>query len=131
VARSSHNRQEIREGMQRPISKTYYYINFRQTIDAIKYRIYRLTKEVESMIRPTEERKDYYCPRCKSRWTQMEVLDNPGINGFNCHRCGESLERDDESAGDRGGHEIQRKLMQQLDPLLNLLPEIDKVVIPE
>ncbi|KAI9796612.1 MAG: hypothetical protein M1833_006052 [Piccolia ochrophora] len=128
---SVHNRQETREGMQRPISRTYYFVNFRQTIDAIKYRIYRVTKEVEGMIRPTEEKKDYFCPRCKSRWTQMEVLDNPGPFGFDCHKCGAPLEHDDEVAGDRGGHEKQSKLMSQLDPLLNLLRQIDEVLIPD
>lgn len=117
--------------MQRPISKTYYYIDFRQTIDAIKYRIYRITKEVEALIRPTDERKDYFCPRCGSRWTQMEVLDNRGANGFNCHKCGSALDRDEENVGEGGGHELQSKLMKQLEPLLILLPRIDEVVIPE
>ncbi|KAI9884708.1 MAG: hypothetical protein M1823_003489 [Watsoniomyces obsoletus] len=126
-----HNRPEIREGMQRPISRTYYYIDFRQTIDAIKYRIYRVTKEVESMIRPTDERKDYFCQRCKSRWTQMEVLDNAGVDGFYCHKCGALLDRDDDTVADRGGHEMQSKLMKQLEPLLVLLPRIDEAVIPD
>ncbi|KAI9830078.1 MAG: hypothetical protein M1826_005071 [Phylliscum demangeonii] len=127
-----HSRQETREGMQRPISRTWYYIDFRQTLDAIKYRIYRVTKEVEALIRPTEEKKDYHCPRCRSRWTQMEVLDNPGIDGFDCHKCGTTLERDEDGAGaDGGGHEMQSKLMKQLEPLLILLPRIDAVVIPD
>lgn len=126
-----HNRQETREGMQRPISRTYYYIDFRQTLDAIKFRIYRVTKEVESLIRPTDERKDYFCPRCKSRWTQLEVLDYIGPEGFYCHKCDGPLDRDDESIGDRGGHEMQSKLMKQLEPLLVLLPRIDGVVIPD
>ncbi|KAI9749333.1 MAG: hypothetical protein M1815_002583 [Lichina confinis] len=126
-----HNRQETREGMQRPISRTYYYIGFRQTIDAIKFRIYRVTKEVESLIRPTDERKDYFCPRCKSRWTQLEVLDYIGPEGFYCHKCDGPLDRDDETIGDRGGHEMQSKLMKQLEPLLVLLPRIDGVVIPD
>ena len=117
--------------MQRPISRTYYYIDFQQTIDAVKYRIYRVTKDVEGMIRPTDERKDYFCPRCKSRWTQMEVLDNPGIDGFDCHKCGASLERDSDTADTKGGHEIQSKLMKQLEPLLVLLPRIDEAIIPE
>ena len=131
TAEDRHNRQETREGMQRPISRTYYYIDFRQTLDAIKFRIYRVTKEVESLIRPTDERKDYFCPRCKSRWTQLEVLDYIGPEGFYCHKCDGPLDRDDESIGDRGGHEMQSKLMKQLEPLLVLLPRIDGVVIPE
>lgn len=61
----------------------------------------------------------------------MEVLDSIGVNGFNCHKCGASLERDDENMGDGGGHEMQSKLMKQLEPLLALLPRIDEIIIPE
>ncbi|KZF21583.1 hypothetical protein L228DRAFT_156104 [Xylona heveae TC161] len=125
-----HSRLETREGMQRPITKDYYYIDFHLTIDAIKYRIYRITKEVEQMFQPTEEKKDYFCPRCKSRWTQLEVLDNPGPLGFNCHKCDGPLERDDDSAAERGGHEKQSRLMSQLHGMLNLLQQIDRTVIP-
>ncbi|KAI9853017.1 MAG: hypothetical protein M1838_002796 [Thelocarpon superellum] len=126
-----HNRQEAREGTQRPITKTYYYVDYRQTLDAIKYRMYRVGKEVEGMIKPTEEKKDYFCPRCKAQWTALEVLDNIGPEGFLCHRCGGLLQRDESVAGDRGGHEKQSKLNSQLKPLLELLPQIDDVFIPE
>ena len=127
----SHNRQEAREGAQRPITKTYYYVDYRQTLDAIKYRMYRIGKEVEGMIRPTEEKKEYFCPRCKSQWTLLEVLDNRGPQGFLCHKCQGLLQRDDNLVGDRTGHEKQSKLNSQLKPLLDLLPQIDDVFIPE
>ncbi|KAI9826366.1 MAG: hypothetical protein M1832_000283 [Thelocarpon impressellum] len=125
-----HNRQEAREGAQRPITKTYYFVDYRQTLDAIKYRMYRIGKEVEGMERPTEEKKDYSCPRCKSQWTQLEVLDNIGPMGFLCHKCGALLQRDENIAGD-GGHEKQSQLNSQLKPLLDLLPQIDDVFIPD
>ncbi|KAI9827934.1 MAG: hypothetical protein M1819_006877 [Sarea resinae] len=125
-----HSRSETREGMQRPITKDYYYIDFHLTIDAIKYRIYKITKQVEGMFMPTEEKKDYFCPKCKSRWTQLQVLDNPGPFGFNCHRCGNPLQHADESAADRSGHEKQSRLMSQLNGMLKLLQEIDKTAIP-
>ncbi|KAI9762980.1 MAG: hypothetical protein M4579_000043 [Chaenotheca gracillima] len=128
---SSHNRQEAREGMQRLITKTYYYIDFRQTIDAIKYRLFHMTKEVKGMGQPTEEKKDYFCPRCKARWTQMEVLDNPGPLGFNCNRCQNPLERDEGNVGNNSGTEKSSKLASQLEPLLKLLQKIDESVIPD
>ncbi|KAI9843630.1 MAG: hypothetical protein M1837_006212 [Sclerophora amabilis] len=126
-----HNRQETREGMQRLISRTYYYVDFRQTIDAIKYRFYHMTKEVKGMGQPTEEKKDFFCPRCKAQWTQMEVLDNPGPLGFNCNRCQNPLDRDDENVGDNSGTEKSGKLANQLEPLLKMLQKIDESVIPE
>lgn len=116
--------------MQRPISKDYYYIDFHATIDSIKYRIYRITQKVKEMYKPSEEKKDYFCPRCTARWTQLEVLDNVGPRGFICHRCNGVLERDEESVGDKGGHEKQSRLMSQLEGMLKLLQQIDSEIIP-
>ncbi|KAL2051825.1 hypothetical protein ABVK25_007981 [Lepraria finkii] len=98
-----HSRQEIREGQQRPINKDYYYIDFHATIDAIKYRIFRLTQKVKEIYKPSEEKKDYNCPTCKAQWTQLEVLDKVGPFGFEWHRCGGLLEREEPSAGSEYG----------------------------
>ena len=127
-----HSRQETREGMQRPITKDYYYIDFHATIDAIKYRVFHLTQRVKDLYKPSEERKDYFCPRCNAQWTSLEVLDNVGPAGFLCHRCDGVLEeRDDRTAGEIGGHEKQSKLASQLEGLLKMLRDIDSEVIPD
>ncbi|KAL8789026.1 MAG: hypothetical protein Q9195_007046 [Heterodermia aff. obscurata] len=127
---ATHSRQETREGQQRPVNKDYYYIDFHTTIDAIKYRVFNLTKKVQNMYQPSEERKDYHCPRCKANWTQIEVLDKFGPEGFECHRCGGVLERDERAAGEATGHEKHSKLMSQLSTLLKLLQQIDEEDIP-
>ncbi|KAI9702470.1 MAG: hypothetical protein M1836_000950 [Candelina mexicana] len=126
-----HTRPEIREGMQRPISRTWYFIDYHSTIDAIKYRVHRMYTDIDSQFQPNQEKKDYFCPRCKSRWTQMEVLDNVGPQGFLCHKCEFLLEREDETEGDRGGNEKLSRFMGQMAGLLDLLPQIDQVIIPE
>ena len=83
------------------------------------------------MYKPSEEKKDYHCPRCRSQWTQLEVLDKIDMRGdFLCHRCDAILERDDVSAADMAGHERQSKLMAQLEKLLKLMPQIDSQTIP-
>ena len=82
------------------------------------------------MYQPSEERKDYHCPRCKANWTQIEVLDKHGNDGFECHRCGGLLERDERAAGEATGHEKHSKLMSQLNTLLKLLQQIDEEDIP-
>lgn len=74
------------------------------------------------------------CLRCGAEWTQLEVLSRIGPEGFECHRCGMTLERADEVNGaagaDRSGHEKNSKLMAQLDPMLKLLKQIDSVEVP-
>lgn len=112
------------------MNKDYYYVDFHTTIDAIKYRVFNLTKKVQNMYQPSEERKDYHCPRCKANWTQIEVLDKFGPEGFECHRCGGVLERDERAAGEATGHEKHGKLMSQLNTLLKLLQQIDEEDIP-
>ena len=82
------------------------------------------------MYKPSEEKKDYNCPTCKAQWTQLEVLDKVGLMGFECHRCGGLLEREEPSAGASTGHEKQSKLMSQLDGLLRMLQQIDSEDIP-
>lgn len=83
------------------------------------------------MYKPSDEKKDYHCPRCRAQWTQLEVLDRISMIGdFLCHRCDGVLERDDISAADVAGHERQSKLMAQLEKLLKLMPLIDSQVIP-
>jgi len=124
-----HTRPEIKEGQQRPMNRTYYYIDYRATIDAIKWRVYLIDKAVQGNTVPTDERKEYFCGRCKSEWTVMEVLDSWGPNGFLCHKCGYILEHDPDN--NRGGHEQSTKLNAQFKFITDLLPKIDQVVIPE
>ena len=82
------------------------------------------------MYKPSEEKKDFHCPRCKAQWTELEVLDKVGPMGFECHRCGAVLEREEPDAGDSTGHAKQSKLMSQLDGLLKMLQQVDSEDIP-
>ncbi len=126
----SHTRQEQKEGQQRPMNRTYYYIDYRATIDAIKWRVYLLNKQVQGNTVPEIERKEYFCPRCKSEWTQLEVLDKWDIaQGFRCQKCDGVLKHDPDN--NRGGHEQSTKYHAQFRFITDLLPKIDEIVIPE
>ncbi|TVY78107.1 Transcription initiation factor IIE subunit alpha [Lachnellula suecica] len=126
-----HTRPEIKEGQQRPMNRIYYYIDYRATIDAIKWRVYLIDKQVQGNTVPEIERKEYFCPRCKSEWTVMEVLDKVGPQGFLCHRCEYLLQQHDPNSNTRGGHEQSTKLNAQFKFITNLLPKIDAAIIPE
>ena len=119
--------------MLRPIHRDWYFINFYITIDAIKYRVMQLTTRVKDAYKPSEEKKDYFCPRCRSEWTQMEVLSNISqLTGeFACQKCNFTLERHETTEADRAGHEHLSRLMSQLDPLIRMLRRIDEQQIPE
>ncbi|EFY87463.1 transcription factor spTFIIE alpha subunit [Metarhizium acridum CQMa 102] len=124
-----HTRSELRDGNPRPSNRTWYYINYRHTIDAIKWRVYTIDKEVQGAPVPANEKKEYFCSFCKAEWTAMEVLDSVGPNGFLCHRCHHTLtfEADRTSTG----HEQSTRLNDQFKFISELLPKIDAVHIPE
>ncbi|KAF4808626.1 Transcription initiation factor IIE subunit alpha [Colletotrichum siamense] len=117
------------EAKPRPVNRTYYYIDYRQTIDAIKWRVYTVDKQIQGTTVPASERKEYFCGRCKAEWTQMEVLDNVGPEGFVCHRCGSSLTHDLER--NSTGHEQSTRLNNQFKFITELLPRIDEMVVPD
>ncbi|KAK4694193.1 transcription initiation factor TFIIE subunit alpha, partial [Lecanoromycetidae sp. Uapishka_2] len=127
---SVHARPEIREGQQRPVNKDYYYVDYHAAIDAIKYRVFHLTESVKKMYTPSEEKKDYECKTCKAEWTELEVLDKVGPQGFECHRCGAVLHMKEAEAGASTGHQKQSRLMSQLGELLRLLQRVDAEDIP-
>ncbi|KHO00907.1 transcription factor spTFIIE alpha subunit [Metarhizium album ARSEF 1941] len=129
IDRTRHTRSELRDGNPRPSNRTWYYINYRHTIDAIKWRVYTIDKEVQGAPVPANEKKEYFCGFCKAEWTAMEVLDSVGPNGFLCHRCHHTLtfEADRTSTG----HEQSTRLNDQFKFISELLPKIDAVHIPE
>jgi transcription initiation factor TFIIE subunit alpha len=124
-----HTRPEVQAGKTRPINRTYYYIDYRQTIDAIKWRVYKTDKDMQGIAKPQDENKEYSCPRCKAQWTQMEVLDSVGSEGFVCQRCGSLLDRSKER--EAPGHQQLSRMNNQFKFMTDMLQEVDKVVVPE
>ncbi|KAJ5485462.1 hypothetical protein N7539_005450 [Penicillium diatomitis] len=127
-------RAEIRDGSTRPVNREYYYIPLHPVIDAIKYKVSKLTSTIKEQYTPSEERKEYMCPRCLAEWTELDVLSLVSEEGFECQNCGAILERTEDIKGeegiDRTGHEKNSKLMAQLDKMLKLLKQIDSVEVP-
>ncbi|KAJ5888727.1 hypothetical protein N7495_008768 [Penicillium taxi] len=127
-------RAEIRDGSTRPVNREYYYIPLHPVIDAIKYKVSKLTSTIKLQYTPSEDRKEYICLRCDTEWTELDVLSLVCEEGFECQNCGAVLERTEDVKGvegiDRTGHEKNSKLMAQLDNMLKLLKQIDTVEIP-
>ncbi|KAL4986996.1 TFIIE alpha subunit-domain-containing protein [Aspergillus falconensis] len=127
-------RAEIRDGSTRPVNREYYYIPLHPVVDAIKYKVSKLTSTIKLQYTPSQERKEYICLRCGAEWTELDVLSLYSDEGFECQNCGAILERTEDVKGsegiDRTGHEKNSKLMAQLDGMLKLLKQIDSVEIP-
>ncbi|KAL9097434.1 MAG: hypothetical protein Q9165_000330 [Trypethelium subeluteriae] len=106
--------QQVKNETNRVSSRDVFYINFHLAIDAIKYRLYRMTKHIESLSAPgSTERKELVCGRCQSI-LQFRANDEAETGG----------------AAVAENATIQR-LNQQLSPLLNLMQRLDSSTVPE
>ena len=114
------------------MNRTYYYIEFRSTIDGIKYRVYRLAELVRRSVNNGADSKGYVCPHCSKRFALLEALsldtDEQGV--FCCDRCQHTLIEDEESAETKLGHEKIQRMNRQIEKIERFLREVDTVQIP-
>ena len=130
----SHSKVEAKVGQTRGASRDYYYIPFHPAIDAIKYRITKLTDRIKDLYKPETERKEWRCPRCKSEYDTFQVLTfHVNDEGFACEKCGTTLEKTPQAKDAAGmvGHEKHSRLMDQLSKILSLMQQVDRLQIPE
>ncbi len=129
----SHSKVEAKVGQTRGASRDYYYIPFHPAIDAIKYRITKLTDQVKDLYQPDAERKEWRCPRCKSEYDTFQVLTYVNDEGFSCEKCGATLEETPQAKDAAGmiGHEKHSLLVDQLRKILSLMQQVDSLQVPE
>lgn len=118
---------------QRPISKTYYYIHFTETIDAIKWKMHSIVNRLKEKMGNDAQPQGYVCDTCKTRYATLDAVTNfsPDMNGFLCDLCGSLLREDDNSAQSQANQERLGDLMTQIQPIIDALKQIDDVVVPE
>lgn len=129
----SQTKVEAKVGQSRGSARDYYYIPFHPAIDAIKYRVTKLTDKVKELYQPEAQRKDWRCPRCKSEYDTFQVLSNVNDEGFACEKCGTTLEETPQAKDAAGmiGHEKHSRLMDQLGKILSLMQQVDRLQVPE
>ena len=140
---SVHSRGEKKEGAppqfnyggggppkERLFYRDWYYLNFHRAIDSLKYKLWKLNRHIESLGAPTTEKKDLICPRCKSTYTELEVMDNIGDEGFLCHRCGHLLDAQEDTDGP-SENESMKRMNDQLAKIVGLMRQIDSTNVPE
>ncbi|KAL1302208.1 hypothetical protein AAFC00_002636 [Neodothiora populina] len=115
---------------ERLFYRDWYYLNYHRAIDSLKYRMYKLSRHIESLGAPTTEKKDLVCPRCKSSYTELEVMDNISAMGeFLCHMCQHPL--DPAAEDDAGENESMKRLNDQLSRIVDIMRQIDSTDVPE
>ncbi|EMR11771.1 hypothetical protein PNEG_00199 [Pneumocystis murina B123] len=128
-----HSRMDTREGYSRPNGRTYYYINYRATIDVIKWKIHKLVKTVGDRMTKDYDTKGYICPVCMRQYTSLDAVSlvSPDAMSFLCTDCGTALNDNEESFEVKDSQERLSRLMSQMSKIISSLKEVDEIVVPE
>lgn len=128
---SAHVQKEDFQG--RLFSRTYYYIHFIEAIDAIKWKVHCIVKQMKEDNGALSEPQGYVCPRCGQKYTLLDAVSQTSEDHmhFECKLCGEALEDDDISQEQRVGQEKLERLMALLEPIIQYLKDIDDDVIED
>jgi len=133
-----HSLQVMREGATKASSREYFYIDYRRAVDAIKYRVHKIDELVKANAKPTAEKAELNCARCKAQYTTMEVLNSidpdagSHSSGFLCLRCGHPLDMiDTDGHAEDMADDTPAKFNKLFGPLLNMMAELDQMSIPD
>ncbi len=133
---SVYGRQETKPNAQKATTVEYWYIDPRLAVDATNYKLHMIQEKLTNQGRPTTEKKEYSCARCKSEWTTMDVIShrdpqNRG-SGFLCPRCDNVLTYHSRGRGEiSDADNVLSQFNTQLEQIIQLLKQIDQKSIPE
>uniref|UniRef100_A0A1D1YIU1 Transcription initiation factor IIE subunit alpha n=1 Tax=Anthurium amnicola TaxID=1678845 RepID=A0A1D1YIU1_9ARAE len=123
---------EPKKAEQRAIPRTYYYIDWQQVVNVIKWKIFKIREMVSDRMRSEQENKGYLCPGCKKVFAPLDVhnLFDPIRQTFVCDLCHSELDHNDNAENVKGSEKLHGRFMEQSKPIIDLLKTIDKLRIP-
>ncbi|KAJ2357641.1 hypothetical protein IWW50_000100 [Coemansia erecta] len=116
-----------RRGKQR-----YYYLDYKQFVDVVKWRMYKLQVQVRSGMDKEQQNLGYDCKRCSRRFTILEAvsLRDMATDQFLCDYCGDELV---DHTSLELAHESQKehsRIMDQFQTIVDLLSQTDSITLP-
>lgn len=95
----------------------------------VKYKILVISKEVQGSTVPEDERMEFFCQKCKTEYTALDVAGlMPTLDGMECEKC-HAIVVENPNAN-VGGHIQSTAWTGQIKYIMDLLQKIDEVVIP-
>ncbi|KAJ2400293.1 hypothetical protein GGI23_002129 [Coemansia sp. RSA 2559] len=117
---------------QRKSAQVYFFIDYKQFVDVVKWRMWMLREMVSEKIRKEQQNLGYDCPKCGRRYNSMDVLSlSDEVDGvFRCDYCGSELV---DNMSSELSHKAQKELsdfMDQFKTIIDLLRKTDSITLP-
>jgi hypothetical protein len=132
---SVHRNQETREGpFQRPITRTYFYMDYKHFLDVTKWRMMAMRRHIDTKLRNGLDNKGYVCPRCRHSYSTLEVAHLLDLtrNMFVCEvpGCGTELVDNEDAEDVRNSKDTLTRFNEQLSVVQRSLRSVEGVALP-
>lgn len=128
--KSINRKEEKAPGTIRQV--TYWFLDRKAFLDTLKLRLYRMYQEIDKMMKKALDIQNYVCARCGSEYSAFDVprLVRPPSKDLHCERCGNTLTQSD-TVGEAGKARVtQKRMHEQIKPLMDRLRALDGIVLP-
>ncbi|KAI8362723.1 hypothetical protein EDC96DRAFT_444842 [Choanephora cucurbitarum] len=114
------------------VPKTYYYIDYKEFVDVVKWKMYKMQTIVRDKLRTESENKGYVCQNCEKQFSPLDVLSLVNMTDqlFHCDQCEHILVENDNAENVKGSQQTLTRLREQSQPIITLLKQTDSIVIP-
>ncbi|KAJ2322235.1 hypothetical protein IWW51_000542 [Coemansia sp. RSA 2702] len=112
--------------------QSYYYIDYKQFVDVVKWRMYKLKEQVRMNMDKEQQNLGYDCVRCVRRFAILEAvsLRDPATGVFRCDYCGDELvDHTSLELAQESQKEFSR-IMDKFNPIIDLLRKTESITLP-
>ncbi|KAI2805465.1 hypothetical protein RDWZM_008727 [Blomia tropicalis] len=109
--------------------QNYYYINYRDFVNVVKYKLDHIRKKFELIDRDNTSRASFLCTYCKKSFTDLEVdmLLDITTGELKCTHCGSDVQEDPNHLPKADSRKMLAKFNETMEPLYMLLKEIEDI----
>ncbi|KAG9104889.1 hypothetical protein FRC06_006714 [Ceratobasidium sp. 370] len=120
------------ERAQRAVPRSYYWIDYQNFCNVVKWRISAMRRGIEQKLRNELDNKGYICTQCQKSFTPLDVdrLYDFARNAFLCDICGGELTDNENAENVRGGKDRMQRFNTQTANIVDGLRKVESAVLP-
>ncbi|OCF33261.1 hypothetical protein I316_05002 [Kwoniella heveanensis BCC8398] len=123
-------------GRERTKDVHYWYLDYREFADVVKYRLAMMRKDIDDKIKQEVGHRGYICPMDGRMYDPLDLSNvfDPFTNSFKCEDCSTELIEHDPTVSQNGVNTTAQDAMQRFNiataPIRDALKAVESVNIP-
>ncbi|KAI0031345.1 hypothetical protein K488DRAFT_52231 [Vararia minispora EC-137] len=128
-----HRQNELKDGAQRSIGKSYFYLDFKHFCDVVKWRVAEMRKIIDSRLRNELDNQGYICRQCKKEFSPLDVdkLIDYVQQIFVCDVCHGVVDNNEDDENVRGGRDRMQRFNDQMTEIREYLRKSEDMTMPK